>query len=188
MKTNENVTWQQWTNEQECSHSIHGNLFTNPLSKWMACIHVRVSVFAVHGWDVWSIITALWGYCASSFLSCVFMSSWIIVFACSRAYLWVHACFSHALSLCVEAWVWENRQALSNRERCFSNGCQNEFVTQSLNLRRKGTVERETFPRRPQSVRLIKSHGWSESWETEPECAEETCYGKTNKEIATCKY
>lgn len=65
---------------------------------------------------------------------------------------------------------------LSNRERCFSKGCQNEFVTQSVNLRRKGTVERETFPRRPRSVRLIKSHGWSESWETEPECAEGTCY------------
>lgn len=49
--------------------------------------------------------------------------------------------------------------------------CQNEFVTESVNLRRKGTAERETFPRHPESVRLIKSHGWSESWETEPEHA-----------------
>lgn len=141
----------------------------------MACVYVCVCLFAIYGRGVWSIMLVLGGYCASSFSSCVFMSSCIMVFPCSCVYLWVHACFSRALSLCVEAWVWGNRGALSNRERSFSKGCQNEFVTQSVNLRRKGTVERETFPRRPQSVRLIKSHGWSESWETEPECAEGTC-------------
>lgn len=138
------------------------------------CVHV--CVFAIHGREVWSSILVLGGNWASSFSSCVFMSSHIMVFACSCVYLWVHAHFSRALSLCVDARVRGNCGALSNRERCFSKGCQNEFVTQSVNLRRKGTVERETFPRHPQSVRLIKSHGWSESWETEPECAEGTCY------------
>lgn len=79
---------------------------------------------------------------------------------------------------------------LSNRERCFSKGCQNEFVTRSVNLRRKRTVERETFPRHPQSVRLIKSHGWSESWETEPERAPGACSDSRERknEGATCKY
>lgn len=135
-----------------------------------------VCVFAIHGRGVWSPILVLGENWTPPFSSCVFMSSHIMVFACSCVYLWVHARFSHALSLCVDARVQGNCRALSNRERCFSKGCQNEFVTQSVNLRRKGTVERETFPRHPQSVRLIKSHGWSESWETEPECAEGTCY------------
>lgn len=139
------------------------------------CVCVCVCLFAIYGRGVWSIMLVLRGYCASSLSSSVFMSSCVMVFACSCVYLCVHACFSRALSLCVEAWVWGSRSALSNRERSFSKGCQNEFVTQSVNLRREGTVERETFPRRPQSVRLIKSHGWSESWETEPECAEGTC-------------
>lgn len=72
-------------------------------------------------------------------------------------------------------------------------GCQNEFVTGSVNLRRKGTAEREgeTFPRRPQSVRLIKSHGWSESRETEPEHAggapRVTARGKRKEPGATCE-
>lgn len=45
--------------------------------------------------------------------------------------------------------------------------CQNEFVTESVNLKRKGTVERETFPRQPESVRLIKSHSSRGTLETE---------------------
>lgn len=64
------------------------------------------------------------------------------------------------------------RRAVQQRAPHFER-CQNEFVTESVNLRRKGTAEREreTFPRHPESVRLIKSHGWSESWETELEHA-----------------
>lgn len=52
--------------------------------------------------------------------------------------------------------------------------CQNEFVTESINLRRRGNCgERESFPRHPKSVRLIKSHGWRGSEETEPEHVKE---------------
>lgn len=59
-------------------------------------------------------------------------------------------------------------------ENTTTERCHNEFVTESVNLKRKGTVEGETFPRRPESVRLIKSQDWSEGLHTEPE----SCKGR----------
>ncbi|MED6236155.1 hypothetical protein ATANTOWER_005141, partial [Ataeniobius toweri] len=66
--------------------------------------------------------------------------------------------------------------------------CQNEFVTESVNLKRKGTVERETFPRQPESVRLIKSHGSRGTLETEAGHARGALDDskEINKERTTC--
>lgn len=145
----------------------------------MACVSVCVCVclFEIHGRGVWNTILMLEGETGRPPFHLVYLCLPILwcLHAPTCTCECMHASPAH-LSLCVDARVWGNCGVLSNRERCFPKGCQNEFVTQSVNLRRKGTVERETFPRRPQSVRLIKSHGWSESWETEPECAEGTCY------------
>lgn len=126
---------------------------------------------------------------------CVFMSSHIMVFVsvpvpvCVRA-LCV-ACPLHTLctqSLCVS--VKRPRRAVQQRALLYER--MPEWVChRERKLEEKGDCgERETFPRHPQSVRLIKSHGWSESWETEPEHAGGAWYDskEIKKEIATCKY
>lgn len=92
--------------------------------------------------------------------------------ACVRCGVLSAADRPHLGFLCVCVSARGARRGPSNRERCFCERMPERVCHRERKLEEKGDCgERETFPRHPQSVRLIKSHGWSESRETEPEHA-----------------
>lgn len=113
----------------------------------MACVDVRAFVcVCVCIFNLWERSVkhnaCAWGIlCVLIFILCIYVFLYYGV--CMLLCVPLSVRFSRALILSVEARVLGNCGVLSNRERCFSKGCQNEFVTQSVNLRRKGTVERE---------------------------------------------
>lgn len=87
---------------------------------------------------------------------CIYASAYLCVFPhvpvciCACPVCGMHSAEFVHLVACVR--VRGDHGGPPNREHCISKRCQNEFVTESVNLRRKGTAERERLSPGTQSL------------------------------------
>ena len=127
------------------------------------------------GRSVWGIICVPGGYCASCFSTafmsphnspvCVRPSMHLCVCVCVCVCVCAvrAACspveFVHfRLCVCARVWVWRDRGGAVQQRALHFERCQNEFVTESVNLRRKGTAERGRLSPGAQSLSDWLSH------------------------------
>lgn len=146
--------------------------------------HLNWNKESIEGREVWDIMCAWGTLCVLLFshLLCLFMPlCWCVVphvtvciCACIVCGMYSSELASLVFGVCVWMHVCECEETIERRptESTAFLKVPEWVCHRERKLKEKGDCgERETFPRHPESVRAIKSHGWSESWETEPEHA-----------------